>query len=106
MDNAINPTKVNRLLLALTAAAIPLGLIAQGVGRSDVAAAVWAIPTALTLLPLVFSVIQSFRQRSFGVDIIALLAMSGALALHEFLGRASATSAGRQANSPHCRPPR
>jgi heavy metal translocating P-type ATPase len=88
MDNPIYPAKVNRLLLASAAIAIPLGLITQATGRSSVAAILWAAPTALTLLPLVFSVIQSFRKRSFGVDIIALLAMSGALALHEFLAGA------------------
>lgn len=76
---------VNRLLLALTVAAIPLGLIVMAVGHSDAAAALWGTATGLTLVILVLSVIQSLRKRAFGVDIIAVLAMSGALILHEFL---------------------
>ena len=76
---------VNRLFLVVTASAIPLGLILMAVGHSDAAAGLWATATAVTVAVLVLSVIQSLRKRVFGVDIIALLAMSGALILHEFL---------------------
>lgn len=79
---------VNRLLLALTAVAIPVGWIVTAAGYKDAAAGLWATATALTLVVLVVSVIQSLRKRAFGVDIIALLAMSGALILHEFLAGA------------------
>lgn len=79
---------VNRLLLALTATAILLGLIVTAAGHSEAAEGVWATATALTLLPLVLSIVQSLRKRAFGVDLIALLAMSGALILHEFLAGA------------------
>ena len=79
---------LNRLLLALTAVAIPVGWIVTAAGFKDAAAGLWATATALTLVLLVVSVIQSLRKRAFGVDIIALLAMSGALILHEFLAGA------------------
>jgi heavy metal translocating P-type ATPase len=52
------------------------------------AAITWTVATAVTLLPLAFSAIQSLRKRALGVDLIALLAMCGALALHEYLAGA------------------
>jgi len=84
----MDPLKVNRVLLVLVACAIPLGLIMHGVGMPEAASALWAAATALTLLPLAFSVIRSLRSRALGVDMIALLAMLGALVLHEYLAGA------------------
>lgn len=74
--------------MVLVACAIPSGLIAQGAGMPEAANALWAAATALTLLPLAFSVIRSLRRRALGVDMIALLAMLGALVLHEYLAGA------------------
>jgi heavy metal translocating P-type ATPase len=88
MERAAYIARVNRVLLALSGASIPLGLIAQIAGMTDTAHAVWAVATALTLLPLSFSLIQSLRNHSPGVDIIAFLAMLGALVLHEYLAGA------------------
>ncbi len=88
MNGPSNPAKVNRVFLVLTAGAITVGLIAQAAGRADAASAVWATPAVLTLIPLVWWLIQSFRKHAFGVDIIALLAISGALILHQFLAGA------------------
>jgi cation transport ATPase len=84
----MDPLKVNRLLLVLAGSAIPLGLIARIGGMANAAHAIWAGATALILLPLAFSVIRSLRNRALGVDIIAFLAMSGALVLHEYLAGA------------------
>jgi len=88
MNKQMDPSKVNRVLLVLAACSIPLGLITQGAGMPDAASALWAAATTLTLLPLAFSVIRSLRRRALGVDMIALLAMSGALVLHEYLAGA------------------
>jgi len=79
---------VNRALLAVTGTSIPLGLVAQIAGMPNTAHVVWAAATALSLVPLSVSVIQSVRKGSLGVDIIAFLAMSGALVLHEYLAGA------------------
>ena len=85
LEVPMKPALVNRLLLAVTVAAIPVGLMVMSMGHSDAAAVLWATVTGLTLVVLMQSVIQSLRKRAFGVDIIAVLAMSGALILHEFL---------------------
>jgi cation transport ATPase len=69
----------------VASAAIPLGLIAQADGTPQAGSAVWAAATALTLLPLAFSVLRSLRNRALGVDIITFLAMLGALVFHEYL---------------------
>jgi heavy metal translocating P-type ATPase len=80
--------KLNRPLLVMASAAIPLGLIAQAAGMPEAASVVWGTATALTVLPLAFSVIRSLRNRALGVDMIAFLAMLGALVLHEYLAGA------------------
>jgi cation transport ATPase len=79
---------MNRVMLVLATCGISLGLIASIAALPKVADAAWAITTALTLLPLTVSVVRSLRSRALGVDIIALLAMLGALVLHQFLAGA------------------
>src|ERR1019366_4735561 len=80
--------KMNRLVLVLATCGICLGLIAKAAGLPKIADAAWAITTALTLLPLTVSVVRSLLKRALGVDVIALLAMLGALVLHQFLAGA------------------
>jgi heavy metal translocating P-type ATPase len=48
----------------------------------------WAATTALLLVPLALSVFRSLLRRDVGVDAIALVAMTGALALGEYLAGA------------------
>ena len=84
----MNPPKTNRLVLALASCGICVGLIASATGSPQIADAVWSVTTALTLLPLSVSVVRSLLRRALGVDIIALLAMLGALVLHQFLAGA------------------
>lgn len=74
--------------LAVTAT----GLAAGGVGWlggwplvSDIG---WGGATLVALLPLTISVARELRHGRTGVDLIALLAMAGALALQEFLAGA------------------
>jgi len=63
------------------------GLLALLVGP-DPADAVWAATVALMLLPLSWSVARALMHGDLGVDLIALLAMAGALALGEYLAGA------------------
>ena len=79
---------VNRFTLPLAAAGLAGGLIAWLSGLHDTAALTWAATTAVALLPLTHAVIQSLFRGKAGVDVIALLAMAGALALHEYLAGA------------------
>jgi heavy metal translocating P-type ATPase len=50
-----------------------------------VAAFAWAAATAVALLPLIYTVVRGLLSGKAGVDFIALLAMVGALILHEYL---------------------
>ncbi len=50
--------------------------------------AVWAATVALMLIPLSWSVARALMAGDLGVDLIALLAMAGALALGEYLAGA------------------
>jgi heavy metal translocating P-type ATPase len=63
------------------------GLLALVVGAAP-ANAVWAATVAFMLAPLTWSVARSLRRGDIGVDVIALLAMAGALALGEYLAGA------------------
>jgi cation transport ATPase len=70
-----------------------LGTLAAGgaliaAGASAAADAVWAAGTALALVPLTLSVARTLSCGRAGVDVIALLAMGGALALGEYLAGA------------------
>jgi heavy metal translocating P-type ATPase len=63
------------------------GLLALLVGTAA-ADAVWAATVAFMLAPLTWSVARSLLRGDVGVDVIALLAMAGALALGEYLAGA------------------
>ncbi len=56
-----------------------------GVSAADVA---WAATVAIMLVPLTWSVLRALVRGDLGVDVIALLAMAGALALGEYLAGA------------------
>jgi heavy metal translocating P-type ATPase len=68
------------------------GILAGGVlallVSSAAADAVWAATVAFMLVPLTWSVARSLLRGDIGVDVIALLAMAGALALGEYLAGA------------------
>jgi heavy metal translocating P-type ATPase len=92
MTNTKNPawtsTSVNRVTFILAAVALSGGVIGQLSGHADVASLLWAATTLLALLPLIITVIRRLLSGKAGVDFIALLAMAGALILHEYLAGA------------------
>ena len=59
--------------------------LADASGPADVA---WALTTVVGLVPLTFEMVGSLRRGRAGVDVIALLALVGALALGEYLAGA------------------
>jgi heavy metal translocating P-type ATPase len=73
----------------LVAAACIAGLAAGGAARlvdgSRAANAVWAVVATVVLIPLSWSVLRSLVRGRFGVDVIALISIGGALALGEYL---------------------
>jgi heavy metal translocating P-type ATPase len=82
------PRIINRATLALALGGTIAGIFAYVFGAPGVAVICWAATTILALAPLTASVISALRQGKLGVDIIALLAMVGALLLNQFLAGA------------------
>ncbi|WP_370179515.1 heavy metal translocating P-type ATPase [Rhodococcus wratislaviensis] len=75
-------------LLAVTSVALVSGVVATSLGRPSVADACWAIGTVASLVPAVGWVVVSLLQRTAGVDLIAVLALAGTLAVGEYLAGA------------------
>jgi len=70
-------------LLGLTVAGLVGGLLLTALGREDLAIWVWAGPTVVIGARLVWSIVRDLIAREAGVDVIAVLAIGGALALGE-----------------------
>ena len=89
MPGPLRTAAETRLLLpgAATASLIAGGVL-EVAGAHGLANAIWAASTLLLPIPLTISVTKSLLRRDVGVDTIALLAMTGALALGEYLAGA------------------
>ena len=75
-----------RLLLVLVAAAgLALGLGALAIHQSTIATWIWGAAILPVLAALVVEIVTSIRRGSIGLDLIAALAVTGALALGETL---------------------
>ncbi|WP_179875392.1 heavy metal translocating P-type ATPase [Sinorhizobium sp. BJ1] len=74
-----------RLLLGLIAFALLAGTVAWFADRPDLSAASWATGTAIILASLLTEIAISLGKKEFGLDLIAALAMGGALLLGEHL---------------------
>ena len=76
------------VLLAATLAGLALGGGLTLLGLSRAGAASWVATTALAMAPAVWWVVDSLRRSRLGVDVIALLALAGALVVGEYLAGA------------------
>jgi heavy metal translocating P-type ATPase len=76
---------VDRILLPFTVLGLLAGAVADIGGRTDLADTAWAAPTILVATRLLVAIVADLRKGKTGVDVIALLAMAGALILGEFL---------------------
>src|SRR6516225_8612116 len=76
------------ILVAIAVAGLGAGIAANVVGRSDLAALFWTLATAPVMAGLAFSILRNFLDGRFGVDAIALISMSAALALGQPLAGA------------------
>ena len=74
-----------RALVLIAVAALLLGLLAWALGRSDVANWCWAGGTIPVVIGLLVSIIRDFLAGRLGVDAVAFVSMSGALALGQNL---------------------
>ena len=73
-------------LLALTG--ITGGAVAWALGFHAGAALAWGATTVIGLVPMLIRIAIDVRHKRIGVDVIALLAMAGALILNEYLASA------------------
>lgn len=74
--------------LAGVTALVLVGAALRLAGRRDAAEAVWASATVAALAPAAWSVLRQLWRRQFGVDVIAVLALVGALVVREYLAGA------------------
>jgi heavy metal translocating P-type ATPase len=82
------PGRLAAVWLALALAGLVGGLGAWLVGADQLGDHLLALTVAAGLVPLTVSVVRALARRQPGVDLIALLAMAGALALGELLAGA------------------
>jgi len=73
-----------RVWLAACVAGLALGEVLVLVDRAPAGHAVWAATTVLGGSPLVIDVVRSLTRSEFGLDLIAILAIGGCLALQEY----------------------
>ncbi|HZD16608.1 MAG TPA: HAD-IC family P-type ATPase, partial [Actinomycetota bacterium] len=76
------------VFLALSTVGISTGGVLWLAGQRDPAEVAWAVTTAVGLLPIAWEVIGGILRREAGVDLIAVLAMIGALVFDEYLAGA------------------
>jgi heavy metal translocating P-type ATPase len=77
------------ILLALSIAGIVAGAVLRwGADSGEAADVVWAVTTAIGIVPIGREVLVGILRREPGVDLIAVLAMAGALAFGEYLAGA------------------
>lgn len=75
-------------MLGLTIVATAVGGAAALAGRDTIAAVAWCAAAVAGLTPALATIWASVRQRKAGVDVVAVLAVVGALLLGEYLAAA------------------
>ena len=89
MNNTALPLEgSSAAILAGTLAAMAAGGVAWIAGARALADLAWAVAIVVAVVPLTVSVARDLIRRKTGVDVIALLAMAGALVLGQFLAGA------------------
>ncbi len=79
---------LSRVWLATSILGILTGGVLWLLDLRDAANVAWAATTAVALVSLLRDVVEGILRRQAGVDVIALLAMGGSLALEEYLAGA------------------
>ncbi|MFF0209334.1 heavy metal translocating P-type ATPase [Streptomyces althioticus] len=87
MPAAVRPG-LELVLLAVTTAALAAGGIARLAGAAPLSDLLWALGTVSAIVPAVVWVLAALRRGHAGVDLIAVLALGGTLAVHEYLAGA------------------
>lgn len=79
---------IHRILVAISASTLLLGLAMRIVGLEAIASLAWTAGAALVSISIGVSSIVQLIRRDAGVDVIALLAIIGAIVLGETLAAA------------------
>ncbi|UIX35626.1 heavy metal translocating P-type ATPase [Streptomyces sp. GQFP] len=79
------PSRLEPLLLAVTAAALTAGVVFRLSGAPELADLCWGLGTVVAVAPAVGWVLAALRRGHAGVDLIAVLALGGTLAVGEYL---------------------
>jgi heavy metal translocating P-type ATPase len=77
----LSPTRV---WLATCIAGVAIGALLVWSGQHAAGHAVWAVTTVIGGVPVLVDVIRSIARREAGVDLIAVIAIAGCLALQEY----------------------
>ncbi|MQY12883.1 Copper-transporting P-type ATPase [Streptomyces sp. RB5] len=85
---AVASPRLEPVLLVVTAAALAGGGIAWLAGDRGLADLCWGVGTAVAVVPAIGWVLSALRQGHAGVDLIAVLALGGTLAVGEYLAGA------------------
>ncbi|MFF4590302.1 heavy metal translocating P-type ATPase [Streptomyces sp. NPDC001388] len=88
LTGAIVSPRLEPALLAVTAAALTAGGVAWLVGAGGLADLFWALGTISAVVPAMGWVVDALRHGRAGVDLIAVLALGGTLAVGEYLAGA------------------
>ena len=89
MSDAARPGRdLTYLWLGVSIAGIVVGGVLYASGSHHAARGAWAATIVIGLIPLTWETLVGLWQRKAGVDLIALLAMAGSLALGEYLAGA------------------
>ncbi len=85
-SQTLSPSRlILRGLLVVGVLALAGGGLASSMGRGNLATLIWAAGTVPIAISLLVSILRAFFSGRVGVDVIALVSMSGALALSEML---------------------
>src|SRR6478735_3436649 len=74
---------VDRAMLPMTVAGLLAGIALTWAGNTDVADLAWTVPSVVVAVRLAWAIVRDLAHGELGVDLIAILAIVGALALGE-----------------------
>ena len=74
---------LDRALLPMTVIGLVAGLVLTWAGNSEAADLAWTIPSVIVAIRLTWGILRDLVHGELGVDLIAILAIVGALLLHE-----------------------
>ena len=76
---------IRRALLPFVACSLVVGVVASAAGAQDLAVAVWSVASAVVVVDLVLVTIARLREGRVAVDVVALVALVGSMAMGEEL---------------------